>query len=89
MTTYKLLQNGWLVRGDGTFINPEYQEYLDWLKAGNTPSPADPPPAPIDYSDINNMEKAFKALALCIAQVGGLTVVQMKTLFQQKWQGLP
>lgn len=26
--------------------NRDYQDYLDWLAAGNTPEPADPPPPP-------------------------------------------
>lgn len=40
---YKLTTSGWLKREDGAFINPENNvEYLEWLKAGNTPEPADP-----------------------------------------------
>jgi hypothetical protein len=39
---------GWPKRiSDGVFVNPETNpEYLAWLAAGNTPEPADPPPAP-------------------------------------------
>ena len=44
---------------------------------------------PIDLSDVDNIEKGLKALALCIAQVGGLTVPQMKVMFKQKWDSLP
>jgi len=47
------------------------------------------PKPPIDFSDVNNIEKGLKALALCVAQIGGLTVPQLKTLFKQKWDGLP
>ena len=47
------------------------------------------PKPPLDLSDVNNLEKGLKALALCVAQVGGLTVAQMKTLFKQKWDSLP
>lgn len=47
------------------------------------------PPPPIDLSDLDNIEKALKALALCVAQIGGLTVPQMKVLFKQKWELLP
>jgi len=47
------------------------------------------PPPPIDLSDVNNLENGLKALALCVAQVGGLTVPQLKTLFNQKWDSLP
>ena len=47
------------------------------------------PRPPIDISDMNNIEKGLKALALCVAQVGGLTVPQMKALFKTKWDSLP
>jgi len=47
------------------------------------------PKPPIDFSDVNNIEKGLKALALCVAQIGGLTVPQLKTLFKQKWDSLP
>lgn len=53
MAEYKLVENG-VVRSDGASIpnsedNRDWQRYLDWLAAGNTPDPADPPtpsPAP-------------------------------------------
>jgi hypothetical protein len=44
---------------------------------------------PIDLSDLDNLDKALKALGLCIAQVGGLTAPQMRTLFKSKWDLLP
>ena len=47
------------------------------------------PPVPVDGSDINQLQKEIKALALCVAQIGGLTVPQLKTLFKQKWDSLP
>jgi hypothetical protein len=79
---------------DGAFIpnsatNQDWLAYLAWVAAGNTPAPDDPPPTPIDLSDVDNLEKALKALALCIAQVGGLTVPQIKTMFKNKWDALP
>jgi hypothetical protein len=50
---YKLIANSDSVRrlNDGAFIpadpaNRDYREYLEWLDAGNTPLPADEPPAP-------------------------------------------
>lgn len=46
------------------------------------------PKAPIDLSDVDNLEKGLKALALCVAQVGGLTVPQMRALFKNKWDSL-
>ena len=47
------------------------------------------PPVQGDRSDINQLQKEIKALALCVAQIGGLTVPQLKTLFKQKWDSLP
>lgn len=47
------------------------------------------PKPPIDLSNLDNIEKSLKALALCVAQIGGLTVPQMKTLFKPKWDALP
>jgi hypothetical protein len=47
------------------------------------------PKPPIDFSDVNNLEKDLKALALCVAEVGSLTVPQLKTLFKEKWDSLP
>jgi hypothetical protein len=46
------------------------------------------PQPPIDLGDVDQLEKTIKALALCIAQIGGLTVPQMKTLFRQKFNSL-
>jgi hypothetical protein len=52
MADYKLLQNGWIQRNaDGASIPPDdgnvdYTTYKEWLNAGNTPDPEDPPPAP-------------------------------------------
>jgi hypothetical protein len=68
--------------------NTDRQAFERWVVAGNTPLPADAElPAP-DPSDVDSLEKALKALALCVAQVGGLTPAQMKTLFKQKWDQL-
>jgi hypothetical protein len=46
------------------------------------------PRPPIDLGDADQLEKTLKALALCIAQVGGLTIPQMKTMFRQKFNSL-
>ena len=66
-----------------------YVEFKKWLEDGNTPLPADPAPVPIDWSDLDNIEKGFKALALCVAQGDGLTHAQMNARFKQKWDSLP
>lgn len=91
---YKLIANGVQRLSDGACIpdnpkNTDWRAYLDWIAQGNTPQPADQPPPPIDYSNSDNLDKTLKVLALCIAQVGGLTPLQMKTLFKQKWDLLP
>lgn len=88
--SYQLTYNGWPKRlRDGAFVDPEGREYKEWIEAGNTPLSATPPPTPPDLSNIDNIEKGLKALALCVAQVGGLTIPQMRTLFKQKWDQLP
>lgn len=46
------------------------------------------PKPPIDYSDSNNQDKAIKALALCVADIGQLTVPEIHALFKQKWDSL-
>jgi hypothetical protein len=51
-TGYKVQANGGVQRlTDGAFIPPvpgncDWNDYQAWLAAGNTPEPADPPPAP-------------------------------------------
>ena len=89
---YKITNIG-VRRIDGAEIpsdpaNRDWQEYLRWLAQGNTPLPADPPPTPLDYSNSDNLDRTLKALALCIAQVGGLTAAQMRAMFKQKFDQL-
>lgn len=49
---YQLTPTTTIIRlADGAFIpadpgNTDWQAYQQWLAAGNTPDPADPPPAP-------------------------------------------
>jgi hypothetical protein len=50
--TYQLTTGNTIIRlSDGAFIpqdpaNKDFAEYLSWLDKGNTPEPADEPPAP-------------------------------------------
>ena len=76
----------WTVRQSDDAFHPRQEEVADTnpdVVAFLAPKP------PIDFSDVNNIEKGLKALALCVAQIGGLTVPQLKTLFKQKWDSLP
>lgn len=49
----------------------------------------DPPPAPIDLSDLDNLEKTIKAIGLTIAALTGKTPAQVKAAFKTAWQSLP
>jgi hypothetical protein len=75
---YKLT-TGWPIRlSDGARVNPETNpEYLAWLAAGNTPQPADPPPAP-DYAALRRAAYAAESDPIFfMAQRGEAT--------QQEW----
>lgn len=72
------LTTGWpKLIGSNTFVNPDSNvEYLSWLAAGNTPEPADPPPAP-DYSALRRAAYALEADPLFfLAQRGEATQEQ-------------
>ena len=72
---YQLTQGDAILRlEDSTFIprddrNTDYQEYQQWLAAGNTPLPAPEPPAP-----------AAPATAAEKLAAAGLTVEELKAL---------
>lgn len=92
--SYKLINYGVRRLADGAFIpdaagNSDWERYQVWLADGNTPEPADPDPAPIDQADLDNLQKQMKAVLLCVAEVGGLTVPQIKALFRNKMNLLP
>lgn len=91
---YKLLKYGVQRIADGAVIPPisgnkDWDSYQKWLTLGNTPIPKDSDPTPIDQSDIDNIEKQIKALALVTAQWNGKTVAQLKVAFKAAWDNLP
>ena len=46
-------------------------------------------PPPVDQADIDQLQKQMKAVLLCVAQVGGLTVPQIEAMFRNKMESLP
>lgn len=63
---YKLTDTANIIRtADSAIIPPnpdntDYRDYLAWLAEGNTPDPADPPPAP-DHSALRRAAYAAEA----------------------------
>jgi len=77
--TAKLTSSGYLVTlvGDSTAYNVpnasgnrHYEAVQEWIGLGNTPDPADPPPAPPTndeiYDQVMQQQAVLKAFALCI-----------------------
>ena len=73
--TYQLTASDLILRTtDGAFIPPDpantdYQAYLAWVEAGNTPAPA----PPLEPAPILTTEQKLNA--------AGLTVAELKELF--------
>jgi len=93
---YKLLRNSDAVLrlADSASIpnnprNRDWRKYQEWLTLDNIPQPADPEPAPTDFSDVDNIEKALKALGLVVATWNGKTPAQLKAAFKAAWDTLP
>jgi hypothetical protein len=90
---YKWLKLNKSVRriADGACI-PNDAGNLDWQRfqaEGGQADPEDLPPAPIDFSDVDNVEKALKALGLVVAAWNGKTPAQLKAAFKTAWDQLP
>ena len=72
--TYQLTSGDTILRlSDNASIpaapgNRDYREYLDWLKAGNTPQPYVAPPEPAPRTPQQKLE----ALGLTVAELRGL-----------------
>ncbi len=65
---------------------------IGWLWNGGAPTnpnPSPPPLPPPDFSNLDNLDKTFRALGLMIANFTGKTPVQVKQAFQSAYQSLP
>jgi len=75
---YQLTTDGTILRlADGAWIPPDpantdYAAYLAWLEAGNTPSPAPEPVAPVPLTPAEKLAAS------------GLTVTELKALLGLK-----
>lgn len=63
----------------------ERDKYID----GAVVAHVQPPASQIDHGDMDALQKQMKAVLLCVAQVGGLTNAQIKTMFKNKMDALP
>lgn len=69
--------------GERKVIDLTPEEEADALARTAAQSP------PIDFSDVDNVEKALKALGLVCAAWNGKTPAQLKTAFKTAWDSLP
>lgn len=95
MNSYKWLKTNVLLRRDLDSasipwppVESEGIKAKAEIDAGAVVAPEDPPTAPIDLSDVNNLERAVKALALTFAQITNTPIATVRTIFKQKWDQL-
>jgi hypothetical protein len=65
------------------------QVVRDWVAAGNTVEPCDPPPPPIDYSSADNIDKTLRAILYAASIMAGKTPAQARAAFKTAWDALP
>jgi hypothetical protein len=71
---YKLSENSIIRTTDGASIpadpaNTDYAAYLRWVEKGNTPEPADPPPAAPEPINPVDKLRAFLAANPDVAEI--------------------
>lgn len=100
---FKLLSGGAILRDDGVSIprdpgNMDYAAFLAWVAAGNVPDAADPARPPVDLSDLDQINRQIRALALLLrtytnqSRAGNTTPVTLAALkadFKQAFDALP
>lgn len=80
------IYGAWTMRQADDVHHPRQEEISDndsELLAFLAPRPG------IDFSDVDNVEKALKSLALVTANWSGKTNAQLKTEFKAAWDSLP
>ena len=88
---YQLTDGGILRARDGANIpvdpgNRDYSDYQDWLAAGNTPDPADPPPAPSAPEETPLTAEDVERLLLALP---GMTQAKIDTAKRDRGKPLP
>ena len=104
MNAYKWVRTNEMVRrlADNANIpcvvgNSDFKTFQEYVAGGGQVDAADPPPPPIDLSDIDNMDRILKAVGLlmrdyCNALNAGTytnkSVAQLKADFAAKYNSL-
>lgn len=86
MALYKLGPNGIILRQDGAQIPPvaenvDYQAYLAWVAAGNTPDPTDPPP--VRYSGQLAIDARIRTTTAAVTEIYRATLATL-TLYRAR-----